>query len=376
MARFLFYDDRIVDIFKSTESPSGGAAVQAFAWIHGLTRSGQDIYILTRAAQPSSIKKEYQHYKLLPLYDETKGIRWLRWVYYRLPYVFRSIKAVKPDYLYQGVPGWPTFLIGIICRYLRIKFIVRISNDYLLDERFLRNYSRLHYYLVGLGLKSAYCILCQNSYQYGLVKSRYPAKPVLKVPNPILTEPMASGVSAKERSFIAWVGLFQYQKNLPLLYHIASLLKQEEFYIAGKALANIDEETHLHLEKLKQLPNVKFAGFLDRNQILPFLAQAKFLLNTSHYEGFSNTFLEAMKVGTPILTTDKVNPDNIISAHNLGIVYNDPHDLNAKVNALSPAAYASMSGNSQEYVLKNHDCEMLAYRLLDFLNVATKREPA
>ncbi|WP_394334865.1 hypothetical protein [Aquiflexum balticum] len=36
---------------------------------------------------------------------------------------------------------------------------------------------------------------------------------------------------------------------------------------------------------------------------MEFLNQAKFLLSTSRYEGFSNTFHESMIVGTPILTT-------------------------------------------------------------------------
>ena len=44
----------------------------------------------------------------------------------------------------------------------------------------------------------------------------------------------------------------------------------------------------------KFLPNIKFVGFIPRNEISSFLGDAYLLLNTSFYEGFSNTFLESL----------------------------------------------------------------------------------
>ena len=42
------------------------------------------------------------------------------------------------------------------------------------------------------------------------------------------------------------------------------------------------------------------------------------LLCTSDFEGFSNVFLEALAVGTPVVTRRHVDPDLIVLRHTLG----------------------------------------------------------
>jgi glycosyltransferase involved in cell wall biosynthesis len=366
MARFLFYDDKLINILLCEEQPSGGASVQALGWIRGLAEKGHDVYVLTNPLLGRALKAEYQDIRLLPLYDQQQGIRWLRWVYYRLPHIYRQIKLAKPDYLYQGIPNWTSFLLGAICLWLKIKFVMRISNDFLIDERFYKSYSGIHRFFQRWGFRLAYAVLCQNEYQYGIIQKEYPGKKILKISNPIILQTPAHGT--QELQYIAWLGLFQYQKNLKLLYEIATTLPQERFLLAGKEIKGVDGVTQLYLGKLQELPNVSFAGFLQRQQIGPFLAKAKFLLNTSHYEGFSNTFLEAMSVGTPILSSHLVNPDAILTRYQLGLVYQNAGDLQRQYQSLTPAQYEVLAANAFDYVLAHHDYQELAGQLNNFLH--------
>jgi glycosyltransferase involved in cell wall biosynthesis len=368
MAKFLFYDDKIINLMVREEKPTGGAAVQAYGWIRGLTEVGHDVQVITNVKQNEVLKDECSDIRLIPLYDQKKGVRWLRWVYYRLPYIYRKIKQTKPDYLYQGIPGWQSFLIGVICYKLDIKYVLRISNDYLLDNRFYKNNSRTHRFFQKMGIELSYCILCQNDYQFNIIRKEYPDKMAIKIPNPIFINKKVDIDDIQSKQYIAWLGLYQYQKNLKLLYEIACLQSNEQFLIAGKEGTTCDQETLNYLEQLKQLPNVKFIGFLHRDQVLPFLSKAKFLLNTSHYEGFSNTFLEAMAVGTPIITSNKVNPDEIITRFNLGIVYENTSDLNRQYSSITPELYKKMSNNAHNYVVNQHDYRTLSKRLMSFLS--------
>jgi glycosyltransferase involved in cell wall biosynthesis len=368
MARFLFYDDKIINLMIENEKPCGGAAVQSYGWIKGLIEEGQEVVIMTDTSNKEKLKEECKNIRLVPFYDSNKGIRWLRWVYYRLPYTFKQIKAIKPDYLYVSIPAWPSFLLGIVCRILNIKFIQRISNDNVIKNQFMKSNSVAHKFLLFQGFRLSHHILCQNNYQLHGIKKQFPDKSAIKISNPLYLKNHELGEDRLPEGYIAWLGVYRIQKNLKRLYEIAILLKNEQFVVAGKEGSNYDPETREYIEKLKQLPNVKFSGYLNRIQVPPFLAKAKFLLNTSHYEGFSNTFLESLSVGTPIITASHVNPDSIISNNNLGIIYNDVPHLCKQYAALTPELYQQMSDKAREYVTRNHSYRVLAQRLIRYLS--------
>src|SRR5688572_18120153 len=273
MARFIFYDDKLINLMLQDEKPCGGSAVQTYGWIRGLLEEGQEVYVMTDISSVGAnnlLKEECRHIKLVPMYERKRGIRWLRWLYYRLPYTYKKIRSVKPDYLYLSIPGWTSALFGIICLLLKIKFIQRISNDNQLDKRFRKDYSAAHQFFLNVGLRLSRHILCQNNFQLQLVKEKFPGKSAIKITNPICLKNDKPVGAYSSRRYIAWVGIYRSQKNLKLLYDIASLLNKEQFVIAGKEGANCNEDTRYHLEKLKALPNVQFSGFLQRKDILSF----------------------------------------------------------------------------------------------------------
>jgi glycosyltransferase involved in cell wall biosynthesis len=369
MARFLFYDDKLINLMLQQEKPCGGAAVQTYGWVRGLLEEEQEVYVMTDIHGNHLLKEECRNIKLVPMYENSKGVRWLRWIYYRLPYMYKKIKAVKPDYVYVSIPCWTSTLIGIICKLLKIKFIQRISNDNQLDSRFRTNHSAVHQFFLNLGLRLSQHILCQNDFQLQHIMKKFPGKSAIKITNPLYVKDHEPVDAVGSRRYIAWLGIYRHQKNIKLLYQAASLLKREQFLVAGKEGANCDQETSYYLEKLKQLPNVKFSGFLERAQVLPFLANARFLLNTSHHEGFSNTFLEAWSVGTPVLSGVQVNPDSIISKYDLGIVYNGVFDLCKQYASMTPELYQLQSTNAREYVTRYHGYRALTRKLIRYLSV-------
>ncbi|OQP52843.1 group 1 glycosyl transferase [Niastella yeongjuensis] len=372
MARFLFIDEKIINLMQVNEKPTGGSSVQTYGWILGLIAEGQEVQVMTRIDSKTVLKEECKNIKIVPMYDFNKGIRWFRWIYYRLPHMYKKIKRAKPDYLYSGIAGWTTLLLTMTCRILHVKYIQRISSDAHLDKRYRDTYSAIQHFILYWGLRMSHHILCQNNYQLLKIKKKFPNKSAIKILNPHYLDHQELPANEHASGYIAWLGLYRYPKNLKLLFQVASLLKKEQFWIAGKAGSNSDEETTTYLEKLKKLPNVHFPGFLERTQVLPFLAKAKFLLNTSRFEGFSNTFLESWAVGTPVMSTVNVNPDSIISNHQLGIVYTDVFDLSRQHATLTKEQYQLMSENARQYVTHYHGYRIVTQQLLTYLSKTDK----
>jgi glycosyltransferase involved in cell wall biosynthesis len=141
------------------------------------------------------------------------------------------------------------------------------------------------------------------------------------------------------------------------------------FKLAGKEDSGIDKQSKEALEKLKKLENVELVGFIKRDMIEEFLSSAYCLLNTSHFEGFSNTFLEAWSIGTPVITSENVNPDNLITDNDLGLVGKNYSDIPIILNKyINQKEYDSLGINCFEYVKEKHNPRYLAEEFINFIS--------
>ncbi|MEX2411070.1 MAG: glycosyltransferase family 4 protein, partial [Candidatus Paceibacterota bacterium] len=355
MAKFLFTQFQNVELIVENGNPIGGAVVETMVWIKALHELGHEIDQFKFIDDERNRLPDYNWLNLLPVYHPKKGIRWLRWVLYRFPKIFKAMKKNKPDYLYASIPGWSTFYIAVFCKILGIKMILRVASDVMLDDRIKTTHSKFDRAFISRAFKAADFISVQNEFQNQTLKKRFPTKKIFKIYNPIVIDKATHSQKKEMKGYMAWIANFRYPKNLKLLFEVAREFPEETFKIAGVALRSMDSETKEYLSRLERLPNVIFAGKVPREEIFNFLSKAKFLLSTSRYEGFSNTFLEAMVVGTPILTPTLVNPDGIINRFDLGITYENVADLKKSLNELSFEKYLEKSANCNQFVHKNHD---------------------
>lgn len=132
----------------------------------------------------------------------------------------------------------------------------------------------------------------------------------------------------------------------------------------------MDSDTEGALASLKKLSNVEFAGYLPRKQVPRFLSKGVALLNTPHYEGFSNTFLEAFSVETPVIVPEKMDPDCIIAENKLGMSVSNNSDFSQLIKSLygDKNSFNEISERCQKYVYKNHDPKKLAERFVKVIS--------
>jgi len=347
----LILDKYLSLLINEVNYPVGGATVQSFNWVKGFTHNGfnpiiiSEDYVKNKSKFTILITKEYNAL-LKPL---------LLFIYY-----YKLTIRYKPKFVYVSIPWWSNIYLFLACRINRVKIIQRISNDIFVDER-LNNVitSSIKKKLFKINFKLTDIFVCQNSYQeYHLKKHNFRSK-IVKYYNPFEQKKFKFNT---DRTYVAWVGIFQKQKNLSQLLSIAKKLPMCKFKIAGQKLKSIDEETSGTLKLLEKLNNVEFVGMIKRNQIFNFLANAYCLLNTSHYEGFSNTYLESFSVHTPVVTRNITDPDNIIKEFNLGISVKNYSDIpNAIINIIEKKYEFN---NFSKYLNKYHDPVNISKKLI------------
>jgi glycosyltransferase involved in cell wall biosynthesis len=152
---------------------------------------------------------------------------------------------------------------------------------------------------------------------------------------------------------IVAVGALKWAKNYPLLLQaFAKLLEKENamLTIVGQGellieLENLTKELGIH-------KFVQFVGFSETP--LSWMESSDLLVLSSHYEGFGNVIVEAMSVGTPVISTDcKSGPREILCDGKYGklVPVGD-------VDALAQAMLQSLQ--------EEHDIESLKMRAADF----------
>jgi len=374
--RILFHDFDIPFLWKDAAHPIGGAAVELQVWLEGLSYHECQLGVLTfKTAKGYYQLSKKPDFDIIETYHVDKGLPFIRWIYYRIPLLYRATKRWKPNCIVKEVAGLSTGIIALICSILGIPLIYRVANDIEVDDRYKSTMPRYAQLAFQYALKTASGIVCQNHYQLQGLSHRFKDKPMTVLYNPFKVEGNGPLSKRNERSYVAWVGIFQRQKNMEALLKVVKLLPRVKFKIAGVISKTADPKTIKVIDQLKECNNVEFVGYVVREQLRGFLSNSILLLNTSHYEGFSNTFLEALSNGTPICTTTAVDPDSIVQKFGLGKVAKNHEQLHISVDAISTlneVQYHSLSRSCLQYIQKHHNPEILGSNLIDFITTTIK----
>jgi len=360
----LFYDTQAVHIIKDPSFPSGGAVRQVLAWAKGLNEIGIKTSIMGPHDEPEYFEK---YDNIIIPYQLNKGVRILRYFYIRIPRIIIGLYKSKADYIYFGIPGHTAGLLALLTKILRKKFILRISSNKHVNEIRGKRRDVVRSLFFRFGFHFSNYIICQNDYQFARLRELYPDK-TYKLKNPFIGAVSDHYLPVGQRKYIVWIGRFTYAKNVPLLLRIAQSLPDVTFKIAGNLDLYPENDDYAFIKELHTLPNVILTGFLKNEDIVNLLRESYLLLNTSYYEGFSNTFLEAFSVGTPVFSRAQADPDNIIRNNKLGYVYNNIDDLKEYINNIinDTKEYDAIATNCIQYMKTNHNLMKQTY---EFLNI-------
>lgn len=193
-----------------------------------------------------------------------------------------------------------------------------LSSDYHPDAIGMNDYGtpkRLAWYAVAM----ADHVLVQTARQRDLLEENFGRSAEI-IHNPIDIPPDARNLwtPRNERRYVLWIGRSDgFNKRPALLVELARSNPEVSFLmVVNKSDAEI-------LQQLQENApdNVRIIERVPHEEIPRLFSQARLFVNTSRYEGFPNTFLQAAVHGVPVLSLS-VDPEEILSGEGCGLCAN------------------------------------------------------
>ncbi len=176
-------------------------------------------------------------------------------------------------------------------------------------------------------LKSAAKIICQSEPQKRLIAAKYalPLESIAVIPNGVAEEYFVrKRTSRNSVPHLLFTGRLAAQKNLSLLIEAVSHMQTSVFLdIVGEGELRKDIEA---LIKKYKLQNVQLHGQKTSKELIEFYQSADIFVLPSLKEGVSNSMLEALAAGLPVVASDSPEIRQILGE--CGVLIQDPTATN------------------------------------------------
>jgi glycosyltransferase involved in cell wall biosynthesis len=218
----------------------------------------------------------------------------------------RTMNRVDADiYVHRGTPSFAA-IVATLTDLLGKPWVYNVANDANITERPER-LGTVRETLFRRGVGRATAVVAQTPKQAKMIRETWDRDPEI-IPNGY---PAADHTTPyDDREYVLWVGrLAEDQKRPHLFLDLAARLPETEFRMVGPAGDDTSYQRRLE-RRIGELDNVSYPGPVRPDAIHDQYREAMGVVSTSAYEGFPNTFLEAWRVGTPVLSLD-VDPGRI-----------------------------------------------------------------
>jgi glycosyltransferase involved in cell wall biosynthesis len=270
--------------------------------------------------------------------------------------LWQTLKSVNAEIYIASAAGAEIGIIALFCKMHKKRFIYRSASDVACNGEYIHKHG-----LIGkifkYGLEHAdYIVTCNKSHIANLEKFHHIPRKIMISANLALVVPEKK-ISQLHKDSVLWVSRCIPIKRPEIFINLAKDVSKQKFtMICPKQYFEADyfNKVKKMAEKVK---NIEFHDYIPSKSVGPYYDRAKVVINTSDFEGFTYTLIEAGVAGTPVLYL-RVNPDNVITKYNIGYCSNgDTNDLRAKLSTLltNSTDWKEKSANIEKYVRENHD---------------------
>ena len=275
----------------------------------------------------------------------------------------KKLKLIKPDVIIQhGLSPLSPFL-SMYSKANKIKLIFIFASDVESVGKYQNSKNKCLFFKTLL--RNASLLITQNVYQKENLLKFYDKSSIIIYP----AFEMLNKFPDKKRNTVLWVSRCDKLKNPEVFIQLSKKNPNLDFIMVCPPSNDLNYYSKIK-ESAKKVKNLTFKEFVSFQHIENYFKEAKIFVNTSDYEGFPNTFLQAIKFGVPILSLN-VNPDEFILKYNCGYVCkNDINLLNKNLKKLfkDKYKYNLLSKNAFNYAGEKHNLKKNTKFLLSQVN--------
>jgi len=227
--------------------------------------------------------------------------------------IYASIAAADADSIVTMTAVPATALMALSARLQRRSFVYAFANDSEFElelvERKRRNIELFH-----LAVRLANRLVVQNGRQRELCKAVYGRSSLV-----IKSVAEVGELRRNEPEAFLWAGRVVSYKRPLAFVELARAVPEARFWMVGMPQPGDENQRLLAAVRhaAADLPNLDLLDPRPRAEVMPLLDRAVAIVNTSDFEGLSNTFLEAWARGVPALSLSH-DPDGLIERLELG----------------------------------------------------------
>lgn len=336
----------------------GGSQYQAKLLIERLLeRYDVDIHYLTVQCAPDHRPEGY----VLHRFSGRGGIRRYGYFFDALR-LYRTLRKLRPDIVYQQVGCAHTGIAAWYARRAGALMVWRVSSDrsvtperipwwkphHLIERAFLEH-----------GIRNAHVILAQTRTQQARLAEHYRRGDAVVLPN---FHPGGGALASptRQRTSVVWIANLKPLKNPLAFVRLAAGFGNGapvRFVMIGAPMLN-DQWTRDLLREIERVPNLEYLGARTQEEVNGALAEARVLVNTSDYEGFSNTFIQAWMLEVPVVSL-RVDPDGLLREQGLGFLSGTEAQLMQDVRRLveDERLAREIGRRCRDYALRHHSIE-------------------
>lgn len=306
----------------------GGAEFQAKCIVERLAADDNvEVYYLARKTDKKYKPKNYTLVNINSLAYLSKygyfldAFKLLRWLY-----------KIRPDVIYQRVGCAYTGIAALYSRIKKIKMIWHISSIMDVQQNKICLMKPHHFFesiLFRFGVRNAGFIIAQTKEQSDSL-SRFLGRPADAIIRNFHPLPDKTNFEKDKPLKIIWVANIKQNKNPELFINLAYDLGRNypsvQFIMIGGPAYYDPEYQDIIEKRINEVQNLSYLGKKSIEEVNQILESSHLLINTSTFEGFPNTFIQAWSRKVPVISLN-ANPDNIFFTQKIGYCATDYYDM-------------------------------------------------